>query len=280
MRRSTLLILSLFLVNIYASQAGGGWTHAKGTGYVKVGQWWVIADKHYDSNGQTVPNINAGVLNTVLYGEYGITDRLEALLYFPVVSHAFQDITPDYRQTVTSVGDTDLGIKYAILKSTPVVLSSYLWLGLPFGESNGGIPSDLQTGDGEFNQVIGLVGSSGGDISDKVNVYGSLGFDFNHRGGDLSDEWSWKADVGVMLFKKVVISYKLTNLKSLNNGAENTENPIGGIFSNNREYFAYTYEIGVNLDEHIGVTGTYSSVYSAKNIFANPAYSVGVYFNF
>lgn len=82
------LAISLVAFCISNSLAGGGWTKQKGHGFAKIGQWWVLADQHFVRDGKIDPNVTIGLYNTSLYGEYGITDRLTGVIYFPFFSRA------------------------------------------------------------------------------------------------------------------------------------------------------------------------------------------------
>ncbi|MEO9966546.1 MAG: hypothetical protein ABJF11_12190 [Reichenbachiella sp.] len=271
------------------SYAGGGWVHAKGKGYFKIGQWWVIADKHYIDDGSTDPNTTIGTFNTSFYGEYGLSDKWDVNLYFPFFSRSFNNEEVSLAtgqvdregRAVNSIGDMDIGIKYGLIQNKPIVLSAHLWLGLPTGKSdvdlddNSKVP--LLTGDGEFNQRVGLTASTARSFG-KFNTFVSLGLEFNNRTNGFSDETRVNFELGAVINEKLILAYKLQWLNSLNNGNASIENGAS-IFSNNAEYVGYTYEIAYNLTDRVGLTANYSSVYSAKLILASPAYSFGVYFN-
>ena len=167
MRRIYLLIIFTFLI-INLATAGGGWTQPKGGIYLKLSQWWIISNQHYTDAGLIDPNTTSGIFNTSLYGEYGITDRLTAIAYVPFFSRAYMNnvisgttgelITPG--EAINSFGDTNLSIKYALNKKGLIRTAATLTLGLPLGNSAGGSQKNLQTGDGEFNQMLQLDASS------------------------------------------------------------------------------------------------------------------------
>ncbi|MEP3390037.1 MAG: hypothetical protein ABJO02_17730 [Reichenbachiella sp.] len=283
------LVLSSMLILSNDLLAGGGWVHAKGRGYFKIGQWWVVADKHYTDTGETDPNVTMGTFNTSFYGEYGITDRLNGQIYFPFFSRSYHNevvsgTTGEVNipgRAINSIGDTDIGLKYGLVVGKPVVLSAHLWLGLPLGKSDFD-PNDvntvpLLTGDGEFNQIVGLTASTSKTVG-SVNAFVSLGAEFNNRTNGFSDETRVNFELGAVIKEKLILVYKLRWLNSLQNGDSTVENGAS-IFSNNAEYVGYTYEVAYNITKNFGATFNYGAVYSAKLIFANPSYDVGVYFN-
>ena len=114
--RTFLIIITSFLICTQQAVAGDGWPQKKAEGYFKLSQYWVIADSHYTNTGDIDPNATRGTFVTSLYGEYGITDRWTATLYFPFFVRALQ-----YEQVsgttgevllegdaVNSIGDTKL----------------------------------------------------------------------------------------------------------------------------------------------------------------------------
>lgn len=149
------------------SFAGGGWPQPKGSGYYKLGQNWIIADSFYGPEGDIV-----GIRTTSLYtasfcGEYGITKRMTGILYFPFfVRNTLNEEQYSPSGTIVSgealnaLGDTDIAFKYGLIVDKPVVLSATLLLGIPLGKTAGGEGGILQTGDGEFNQMIRIDAST------------------------------------------------------------------------------------------------------------------------
>jgi len=281
------LVTILLFIHGLPVLAGGGWVHSKGKGYFKLSQWWVIADKHFTDSGDTDPNVTMGTLNTSIYGEYGITDRLNIQLYFPFLSRSFHNsvisgttgVTAIPGRAVNSIGDTDIGLKYGFLTNTKIVVSGHVWLGLPLGKSDFDPSSTdvvpLLTGDGEFNQIVGFTASTAKSFG-SVNAFTSIGFEFNNRTNGFSDETRLNFEIGAVIKDRLILVYKLRWLNSLQNGNSTVENGAS-IFSNNTEYLGYTYEIAYNVTSKFGITFNYGSVYSGKLIFANPSYSGGIY---
>lgn len=287
MIKSISISLSLFLVFTFKAQAGGGWVHTKGKGFFKLSGWWISANNYYNLDGSSVSaSGNFSYYNVNAYGEYGLTDKLEVQVYFPFLSQAKHgDIAGGSTisgRSIASVGDADIGIKYGFIQNKPIVVSGHLILGLPLGKNeidpNAGFTNvPLSTGDGEFNQMIGLTASTSKSFG-SVNGYTSLGFEFNNRTNGYSDETRLNFEVGAVIKEKLILAYKLRLLNSLKNGNKDLEFGAS-LFSNNTEYLAYTYEIAYNVTDKIGLTFNYAAVYNAKLILAAPTYSVGTYVN-
>ncbi len=281
-----LSILLLILTNTLI--AGGGWPQPKNNGYFKLSQWWVVSNQHFTDNGMIDPNVTTGTFNTSIYAEYGFTDRFTGILYFPFFSRVYTNnivsgttgkvIIPG--EAINSIGDTDISLKYGLTLNKPLALSATLTLGLPFGNPSGGSQGNLQTGDGEFNQML-LIDAGTSFRIGKVDVYSNAFVGFNQRNGGYSDEWRFGIEAGATIFKKKVIAImRFYGIRSLNNGTRNDNNNSGtSLFANNSEHLTISPEIGYNINKNWGVSFTYGTALSGKLIFANPSYSVGVYYN-
>ena len=110
------LILILFIISTTYAHAGGGWVSGKGNGFFKLSEWWVVADAHYTDTGEIDPNVTIGLFNTTLYGEYGLSDKVDVIVNFPVFSRSYSNLirsktTGDViapGQSLNSLGDTKL----------------------------------------------------------------------------------------------------------------------------------------------------------------------------
>lgn len=280
-------VLLIILLLPMAGNAGGGWTKKKGTGYYKLGAWWVVSDKHYTSNGGTDSNITTGTLNFSLYGEYGITDRLTGIMYLPFLSRTYKNDEISATngmllfegEAINTIGDTDIGVKYGLNKpGSSFVLAGSLILGLPFGNNSGGRDGSLQTGDGEFNQMVRFDLSRSFSIGN-VSGYGNIYTGFNNRTKNFSDEFRFGGELGISLFNsKAWFIARLDILESLKNGFTAAEASQGAtLFANNTEFASYGYEAAVYLTDKLGVSAAYASAFSGEIIFASPSYSVGVF---
>ena len=79
MQKQFLLLGCLFFLGITFGTAQ--WTQKKGTGYYKVGAWFLEANQHYTDNGLLDPNATRGIFVTSLYGQHGITDKITLVGY-------------------------------------------------------------------------------------------------------------------------------------------------------------------------------------------------------
>lgn len=272
------ILLLLIISSLHSVRAGGGWTERKGGGFLKFSQNAIFAKNIFNSEGG-IDKLGApfNFYTTSIYAEYGVTDRITTVTYVPFFVRATianlkgeqtGKITPG--DEMNAFGDMNLGIKYGLIKDGPVVLSTTLLFGLPTGETRGGRGQIIQSGDGEFNQLLKLEASH--SFYPKP-FYASAMVGFNNRTRDFSDEIHASLELGVTLDKFVGI-LKFYNLSSLYNGDSNADNAL---FANNIEYFSFTPEVLYSLNEHFGVTTAAGFAFSAKRILAAPNLSAGIF---
>ena len=283
------LIFSLILTSSTALFAGGPWTLQKGKGYYKLSEWWVVFDKHYTDIGKTDPNVTTGIFNTSLYAEYGLTDRFTGILNGPIVSRNYMNnlvsevngATLAEGDEVNSLGDIDVALKYGITKpGSKIAVSATLTLGLPTGKSVAGKADNLQTGDGEFNQMITIDAGTSFNFGGKVDGYTSAYTGFNNRTKDFSEELRYGIEGGLGFFKsRLWVIGRLTAVESLKNGATAETATINStsIFANNSENTSFGVEAAVYLTKRWGVSASYATAFRGEIIAAAPSYSVGVF---
>ena len=278
MNRKVIFTL-LLSCTLFSTLAGGGWPQPKGSGYFKFSQSYLLSGKYFDGNGNIIDlTPSYGYFATSIYGEYGFTDRLTGIIYLPFFARAIKNELKYNQSGITepgaslnSFGDTDIALKYGLIVNKPVVLSASILFGLPLGDNGATNANALQTGDGEFNQMVRL------DISSSLHpkpIYVSGYVAFNNRTRGFSDEFRFGAEVGLTL-KKFIPIIKLNVVKSLYNGdVAASEN---GIFSNNTEYVSPTLELNYQATDTFGISGSGGFAFAAKNILASPNWSLGVY---
>lgn len=275
-----------FLVCFISISVFSQWTKGKGKGYYKVSSWYLESDQHYTDIGEIDPNTTRGLFNVNFYGEYGLTDKLDAIVYFPFFSRTYENdvfsgTTGDLiseGEAVNSIGDLDVALRYGLLKTDKLALSTTLKLGLPTGKNNGGSDGSFQTGDGEFNQQIQL--DLGVPFMLGDTFFYSKGYlGFNNRTKDFSDELRTGIEIGANIFnKKVWLIGRSDVVQSLQNGSLNAQNNQGSIFANNVEYVSIAGEVNYYITKKFGVSITYAGAVSGRIIYASPSLSGGVFF--
>lgn len=280
-----IIAVGSFLLFVSHAFAGGGWPQPKGKSYLKIGQWWVLSDEHYTDQGGIDPNVTNGIFTTSFYGEYGFTDRLTGIVYFPFFSRALyyntlsattgEIITPG--EAINTIGDTDISMKYNFLRKGSWVFSATATLGIPLGEDQGGNVGVLQTGDGEFNQMLRLDMGTGLTIG-KANTYYNIYAGYNNRTRGFSDEFRFGVEGGVNLLEnRLTVTVRAYGIESLKNGDLEALITNTTIFANNSEHFTVAPEVAYRIGENWGVTAGFARAVSGELIFVDPAYSFGVF---
>jgi hypothetical protein len=277
---------NLLLVLIIASStllSASPWPQAKGDGYFKLYEFWLRFDEHYTSTGQLDPNATLGLYNTALYAEYGLTDRLTGIINLPFYSrNVVNDQVSGTRgnilipgEAIGGLGDTDIALRYAITKpGAAFPVAATLTLGLPLGEDAGGALNNLQTGDGEFNQMLAF--SAGKSIGN--NAYATASFGINNRTNGFSDEFRFGIEAGVSVAnKRLWFIGRLTGSESFQNGETAASFSSTSVFSNNAEYLSLGGEINLYITKKLGVSAGAAAAVSGRVIAAAPAYSAGVF---
>ena len=281
---------AILMLGLLASQqaiSGGGWPQPKGKGYFKLAEWWIKADQHYTDAGRIDPNITTAIYSTTFYGEYGFTDRLTGIVYFPFFSRALtynqvsnttgEILIPG--EAINSIGDTDISFKYGVTKpGSPIAVSASVLFGLPLGKDVGGTLNNLQTGDGEFNQMFRIDAGTSfrliPNTSSYVNIYSGV----NNRTNDFSDEFRYGLELGIGLAsERLWFAGKLDGVESFRNGATAAEVTSTSIFANNTEFTSFTMEAAYYVKDNIGVSASIGTAFRGEIILARPSYSVGVF---
>ncbi len=274
----TILVSSVQLLNAQ-------WVKGKKNGYYKLSAWSLVSDQHYTDTGAIDPNATRGLFNLNVYGEYGITDKLDAIVYVPFFSRTYQNdqvsaTTGEIIQegeAINSIGDIDIVLRYSILQNSKMALATTVKLGLPTGNDAGGSDGSFQTGDGEFNQMLQLNFGFPFSIK-KASLYAKTFIGYNNRTQDFSDELHFGAESGISLFKKkVLLLGRFKRVQSLKNGDKSAINAQGSIFANNIEYTNLEGEVAYYITKKLGASFTYSSAIEGRIIYANASISGGVF---
>jgi len=266
---------------------GQGWPQEENGLYLKLGQWWVNYDEFYDENGEAQGlGRTRSFGNTSIYAEYGITKNLTAIVYFPFFSkatiykqvNAFTGNVIQEGEQLSSLGDSDLTVKYSWPIFDQIYISSSITLGFPLGnfpEDDFQSTNTLQTGDGEFNQMLTLGGASSFNVG-RYFPYISLSGSFNNRTEGYSDEWRFLFETGINI-RSFTFIIKVDGIESLQNGALNNNLVGGNLIGNNTEYLRISPEIGWGFTDQFGLSLSLFETLSGQLIFSETSYAIGIY---
>ena len=222
------IVLFLLAAITSTALAGGPWPQKKGSGYFKLSEWWTVFDQHYTDAGLLDPNTTTGIYNTFLYAEYGLSNRVTGIFNGAIFGRNYMNnlvsattndvIVPG--EAINGIGDIDLGLKYGLTKpGARIPVAASLILGIPSGKTGGGTQGNLQTGDGEFNQMLQIDAGTGFRLGSKTTAYVSAFTAVNNRTKGFSEEFRFGLEAGVGLFgQKLWLTGRFNSIESFKNG--------------------------------------------------------------
>ena len=243
----------------------GGWTQPKGKGYFKLSEQIVNANSVFrpDGSKHSIP-VTVNRYTTSLYGEFGLIDRLTIVGYMPVYKH----LNIDGDDTLTGVGDWDIGIRIGLLTDRATVISLQAMAGLPLGEADR--DEFLWTGDGEFNQHISLqVGHSLYPLP--AYLKGEVGF--NNRKSDdnpeddYADEIRYSLEAGYTIAGRVGISVWLRGVDALGE-----LEPF-----NDSQYLSFGPEVHLYVTPYAGFAASVTKFTRGYSMLDAPAWEFGLF---
>jgi len=182
-------------------------------------------------------------------------------------------------EAINGLGDINISARYGIITSGKYVLSASLLLGLPTGIDDGGTAGNLQTGDGEFNQMVRLEAATSrkwGEVETYYKAYVGV----NNRTRGFSDEFHYGLEGGVKLLKgRSWLILRALGVASFQNGDLTAFSNGTSLFANNAEYLSISPEFSYNLGKNWGVSASVAGAVWGRIIFAAPMYAVGIHAN-
>jgi protein XagA len=268
-----------FLVIFFSFTSILGQVQEPRQGWIKVSQQFISSNSYFDPDEVAATIRTNSLYLTNLSAEYGITDRLTATAFFPVFVRSVINET-QFNQTgdivpgssLNSVGDAEIGLKVSIRKQSPIQIMVFGTLGLPLGKKGKvGLDTDLQTGDGEFNQLIGV------QLRQVFSSFHIQGYtSYNNRSKDFSNEIRYGFEVGYTN-NKLMFTANFNAIESLfNDTAPTSQN---GIFSNHREVFSPRVKIQYLISPKIEVFSSADFIVAGRNTLNAPLFEAGIQLN-
>jgi hypothetical protein len=273
----TLLTVALIL---NSSAFAGGWTQKEGEGFYKLGFQYIRAKNFYEPSGNRTPITPLGDYTVSLYGEYGINDWLTGVGYIPFYKQNTLDRVvgqPSGRvyfegDRASGFADPDIGVRIALIRNTPIVLSAGVSFGIPIGDSKQA--SGLLSSDGEFNQAVSL---QAGYSLYPIPAYATAQVGFNNRTRGFSDEVQYAAQFGYTLDELFTFAVSMQGVESLENGDDSVIGGMNGIYTNNQSYLELGGEVSYHVTPTYGVSlGAYTATHG-RNALSAPKFTVGVF---
>jgi hypothetical protein len=254
--------------------AGGGWPRKKNGFYGKIGLASFRSNQYYSLLGE-LNNSGAQFRQTSLnlYAEYGITNRLTAVINCPFLRLNRFDNTG----TTAGIGDVLVELKYGLFKNG-LPISIGIAPSLPIGKSqalveNRNLPGNfinLPIGDGEFNVWTRLYASS--SLGNRSYVSFDAGFNLRTQG--FTNQYSAGLELGHKLFGKVWVNGILRRMATV--GTVNTAKG-SFVYGEGTEYLSYYLGASYEVKKHLSLTADYSNLLgSRKNVYSGPSIGLGI----
>lgn len=271
----SLLACSLLLFGGEA-HAGGGWARRPHSLYVKLAGTTLASTAFHTSDGNVVRTADFNTQTIQLYMEYGVINRLSAILDAPVFKRAaYATASP-----ASGIGDFGLVLKYAVLSGR---FPTSLGIGAEFPTGNrrafGANKHNpearifLPTGDGEFNTWLRSY------VSHSFHprpAFASVDVGYNLRTMGFTNQYQMNLQLGYRPSDAVWLFGGLRRLATAGTprgGAAFSSIGIGeGV-----EYTSYGVGLSVEVAPHMDVTGDVSGgLGRAKNIYSGFNFGFGV----
>ncbi len=289
------VLLSAFFFSLIVSlHAQSGWTPPRGEGYFKLSQSMIRAGQFFNPDGDLIAITTTSIYTTSLYGEYGITDRLTAVLSAPV----FVRSTINKRESsvdgfvipgdeFNGLGDIAFGGRYGLIHRGPVVLSASALLKLPSGENAGGQSELLQSGDGAWGLTAMLHASHS---FYPAPLYATLSAGYQWRGNATLDYSSGPLEInyddafraggefGWTPGDHWQFALKMDLVLALRNGSSGGVTGSSSIFGNRITYLSLIPEANYIIGTHFGLSASVGTVLLAQNILAAPSFNAGFFY--
>ncbi len=290
------LVISCFLI---ITPSHSQWVKEKGKSYIKLNTWHLLADQHFTDSGESDPNATRGLWINSIYFQYGLTNRISIIGYIPfsVTAYQFAQVsktTGDIllpRGSLSSFGDTELGIEFGLFNTRSWVFSSTLKASLPTGNSEGITEEDtddkelldigpsFQTGDGEFNVQLGFNIGTGYSLGNTPSYFKSnLGY--NYRTEGFSDEVHIALENGYQfLDNRWLLLGSLYLTKSVKNGNRESLDDVS-FFVDKLESLVARFETAFELFDHFGISFGIAHPIWGRLGFEATSFSGGIYLDY
>lgn len=276
---SAILILTFIGMSAFAQS---GWTRKKNTYFIKTSVNLFSSSDYYNPNGEKLKTTRFRQQSLTLYGEYGISDRLTAIIHFPALKlNSFENT-----EIAAGIGDLKAELKYALLqKNIPLTIA--VAPEFPTGSKNNYAQNkfssidriNLPTGDGEFNVWTTLAAShSFYPVSAYVSASTAYNYRTQYNGFKFRDQLKFNFEAGYKLLDKIWLNGTLSAQTSIGKSAGVTEFIRGEGTEFTAIGLGAAYEFVKHWSVSLQTWGYSDFIFYRKNIYSAPTYSIGVFY--
>ncbi|MFM2392244.1 MAG: hypothetical protein RLZZ546_221 [Bacteroidota bacterium] len=264
----------------YVVSGQGGWTQAKGKYFTKIDFTSLGATNYYTPSGILFKTNTFNQNSINLYGEYGITNRLTAILNMPLLRiNSFET-----SNSVAGIGDAKIELKYKLTSENQLPIAISIAPELPIGRSNAFAQNkenplekiNLPTGDGEFNVWSTLAVSLPFASWAYSSYFGSYNFRTKYDGLNFQNQYQIGFELGVKPLENLWINAKLRSQYSV---AESAHPELSFIRGDGTTYTLMSFEAFYKVSKRIGFSATFLTgnewLASYRNLYLAPYFSIG-----
>lgn len=216
-----------------------------------------------------------------LYGEYGITDKLNvvAVLPFKAVSTLGVTDSTDFSEvlldsgSITGLSNITLAIKYGLIDDRwKLAVSGQVKI------NSSSVNSDLGLATGFQANAYGVILHGGGGIGKKGYGFADLGFNVYDNG--FSETFEGQLEYGYALKERLYVGANMGYRISMQNGTFNDGNLLQtGLYSSDQEYVAVSLKASYEMKSGLGFNfATPIAPIYFNNIGFNGTLAFGVFY--
>ena len=274
------MMITALIISIKEEASAGAWTRNENSVYAKLAFSTLSTNTFHTKDGDKISTADFQTWSLDLYGEYGLLDRLTAVVKFPILKKAGFVTT----QSKTGIGDLGLELKYGLVTgSTPVAIG--VGVDLPTGDENGfGLLKDqvstpgglvrLPTGDGEFNTRINVYVSHS---FYPVPAYLSIDGGYNFRTKNFTNEYVFGLQGGYKIAGTVWLQANLRGMGPVRTPDPDLANGAALGLGEGVQYTTYSFGAAYEIIPHYAVSFDFFSAFGKiTNIYSGINFVLGV----
>ena len=280
--KSISLLFSLLITSTLFAQSP--WTKDKGDLFVNFSYTTIsdyneiFGDPDYFTNGKITDNTYQ------IYGEYGLSDKTTLIASIPLKSisvdnfvyidpaiNCVGDCSELLNFSETAFGNISLGIKHQFYNKGWVISGQFV---TEFNTSTFDAKSGIRTGYDAYTFTPQLLA---GKSFGKTFFQSHIGVDV--RTNDYSNNFKIGGEFGGKVLKNIWLIGFVDVVESFEDGNRINDNPLNGLYQNDKEYGAYGLKAILQLCD-LGVTASFANAFSGNNVPKQSAFSIGIFNTF
>ncbi len=271
MKNITSLAIVILLFFAQNTNAQSPWTREKGKAYVQLG----VTGLFYNSlefDGKTTDlNSDYTDITTQLYSEYGLTNKLEALLVLPYKFVGYQANVGNISESLSGIGNLTFGLKYKVYDNKWKVSLGTQYIANSITKD---VDKGLSTG---FNANTILPYISTGTSSGKWYYFAAIGY--GYMDNNYSDYLKINTEVGYNITSKghLILAFDTRNIVSKESAYYNDNNQWAS-YLDRQTYNALGLKFNYEFKkDKFGANFATFGAFGNNNAPLAPSFNLGIY---